>query len=92
MQALIPRDDADSHSAILEVRAGKFRRSRAPTYHPPTHPSCIPSGAGGKEASIFAAEIFQMYQKFAALQQWKFEVLEVDASDTGGYKVGPPGQ
>lgn len=29
-----------------------------------------------------------MYQRFAAYQQWKFEVLEIDASDTGGYKVG----
>ena len=28
-----------------------------------------------------------MYQRFAAYQEWKFEVLEVDASDTGGYKV-----
>lgn len=29
-----------------------------------------------------------MYQKFSAYKQWKFEVLEVDISEVGGYKVG----
>lgn len=45
------------------------------------------SGVGGKEASLFTADIFQMYQKFCYYKQWKFEVLEASANETGGLKV-----
>ena len=48
-----------------------------------------PSGAGGKEASLFTAEIFLMYQKFSAFKQWKFDIFEEDITDGGGLKVGP---
>lgn len=46
----------------------------------------VRAGAGGKEASLFAAEVFQMYQKFSVYKDWKFEVLETDISDGGGFK------
>lgn len=51
------------------------------------HVTTSHSGAGGKEASLFAAEIFQMYQKFSAYKQWKFEMLEADVGDSGGFKA-----
>lgn len=44
-------------------------------------------GAGGKEAALFTADIFHMYQKFAVFKQWIFETLELSASDSGGLKV-----
>ena len=45
------------------------------------------TGAGGKEAALFTAEVFHMYQSYSAYRQWEFEVLTVDTSDGGGYRV-----
>jgi peptide chain release factor 1 len=64
--ALLPKDDADDRSAILEIRPA----------------------AGGDEASLFAAELFDMYQKYAGLRGWRFEVLEYDDTGLGGMKGG----
>lgn len=46
------------------------------------------SGAGGKEAALFTADVFYMYQKFAAFKQWMFETLEMATNESGGLKVG----
>ena len=61
---LLPKDEADARSAILEVRPA----------------------AGGDEAGLFAAELFGMYQKYAAAKGWRTEVLEYDATELGGIK------
>jgi peptide chain release factor 1 len=42
--------------------------------------------AGGDEAALFAAELFGAYQRYAARQGWRFEVLDYDESDLGGVK------
>ena len=62
--ALLPRDEADDRSAILEIRPA----------------------AGGDEAGLFAAELFAMYQKYAATRTWRFEVMDYDDSGLGGIK------
>ena len=62
--AMLPRDSADSRSAMLEVRAG----------------------TGGDEAALFAADLLRMYERFAAEQGWRFELVSVNASDIGGFK------
>ncbi len=62
--ALLPRDEADARSAILEVRPA----------------------AGGDEAGLFAAELFGMYQKYAAAKGWRVEVLEYADNELGGIK------
>ena len=62
--AMLPRDSADSRSAMLEVRAG----------------------TGGDEAALFAAELLRMYERFAADQGWRFEMVSANASDIGGFK------
>jgi peptide chain release factor 1 len=64
--ALLPKDEMDDRSAILEIRPA----------------------AGGDEAGLFAAELFQAYQKYAGLQGWKFEVMEYGESELGGLKEG----
>jgi peptide chain release factor 1 len=46
----------------------------------------IRAGTGGEEASLFAAELFRMYTRFAERQGWRFDVLSVSESDTGGCK------
>ena len=62
--ALLPKDEADDRSAILEIRPA----------------------AGGDEAALFAAELFAMYQKYAGLRGWRFEVMEYDDTGIGGVK------
>lgn len=46
----------------------------------------IRAGTGGDEASLFAAEILRMYQRFAERMGWKFEVMEASESGIGGIK------
>jgi peptide chain release factor 1 len=46
----------------------------------------VRAGTGGQEASLFAGELFKMYNKFALLQGWKWEELSVSKTDIGGFK------
>jgi peptide chain release factor 1 len=46
----------------------------------------IRAGTGGDEASLFAAEVFRMYMRFAEQKRWKVEVLSLSESGIGGYK------
>jgi peptide chain release factor 1 len=46
----------------------------------------IRAGAGGDEAALFASQLFRMYEKYAALQGWRFEVLSISDTGLGGYK------
>jgi peptide chain release factor 1 len=62
--ALLPKDEADARSAILEIRPA----------------------AGGDEAGLFAAQLFAMYQKYAQLRGWRFEILEYADTELGGVK------
>src|SRR6185437_9555685 len=46
----------------------------------------IRAGTGGDEASLFAAEVFRMYSRYAELRRWKVEVLSSSESSVGGLK------
>jgi peptide chain release factor 1 len=46
----------------------------------------IRAGTGGDEASLFAGDLFRMYERYAAKQGWKVEVLEASEGTMGGYK------
>ncbi|MBI4889348.1 MAG: peptide chain release factor 1 [Acidobacteria bacterium] len=46
----------------------------------------IRAGAGGDEASLFAAEIFRMYTRYAESLRWKVEVTSMSESGAGGAK------
>ena len=61
---LLPRDEADSRNAILEIRPG----------------------TGGDEAGLFAGDLLGMYRRFAEMQGWKFETIEMTENDVGGLK------
>lgn len=61
---LLPRDEDDDASVILEVRAG----------------------TGGDEASLFAGDLFRMYQRYAATRGWRVEVDSASEGEVGGYK------
>lgn len=62
--ALIPKDEADTKNAILEIRAG----------------------TGGDEAALFASDLFNMYQRYAAIRGWRFEIMDLSENDLGGYR------
>ena len=61
---LLPKDDADSKNAIIEIRAG----------------------TGGLEASLFASDLFKMYEKVSNKKKWKLEIISISKSDAGGLK------
>ena len=46
----------------------------------------IRAGAGGDEASIFAAELFRMYSRYAQLKRWNVEIISTSESIGGGIK------
>ena len=46
----------------------------------------VRAGTGGDEAALFAANLFSMYQRYAAKHGWRFEVMEVSETGIGGYK------
>ena len=61
---LLPKDEADSKNAIIEIRAG----------------------TGGLEASLFANDLFKMYEKISNKKRWIIEVISISKSDAGGLK------
>ncbi len=46
----------------------------------------VRAGTGGDEAALFAAVLFEMYQRYSQKQGWKFEILDADENGLGGYK------
>jgi peptide chain release factor 1 len=46
----------------------------------------VRAGTGGEEAALFAADLFRMYQRYAALRGWRFELLELSETGIGGFK------
>jgi peptide chain release factor 1 len=46
----------------------------------------IRAGTGGDEAALFAGDLFRMYERYAAKQGWKVEVISASEGSMGGYK------
>lgn len=46
----------------------------------------IRAGAGGDEAALFAAEMFSVYQHYAAKRGWRFEIMDINDTGIGGFK------
>jgi peptide chain release factor 1 len=46
----------------------------------------IRAGTGGDEASLFAGDLFRMYERYAAKQGWKVELISASEGAVGGYK------
>ena len=61
---LLPKDEADTKNAMIEIRAG----------------------TGGLEASLFASDLFKMYEKVSHKKKWLMEVISISKSDAGGLK------
>ena len=61
---LLPKDEADTKNAIIEIRAG----------------------TGGLEASLFASDLFKMYEKVSQKKKWSLEIISISKSEAGGLK------
>ena len=48
----------------------------------------IRPAAGGDEAALFAAELFDLYRRYAELKGWRFTVMDYDESELGGLRCG----
>ena len=46
----------------------------------------IRAGTGGDEAALFAGDLFRMYERYAATQGWKVEIVTASEGSMGGYK------
>lgn len=46
----------------------------------------IRAGAGGDEAGIFAGDLYRMYQRFAEIQKWTWDIISFSEATAGGYK------
>jgi peptide chain release factor 1 len=46
----------------------------------------IRAGTGGDEAALFAGDLFRMYERYAAKQGWKVEIISASEGTVGGYK------
>ena len=46
----------------------------------------VRAGTGGEEAALFAAVLFRMYQRYAGVRGWRFDVLDVSETGLGGIK------
>ena len=46
----------------------------------------IRAGTGGDEASLFAGDLYRMYERYAALQGWQIELISASDGTVGGYK------
>lgn len=44
------------------------------------------AGTGGEEAALFAAQLFQMYRRYAAIQGWRFEIMGLSSTCLSGIK------
>jgi peptide chain release factor 1 len=46
----------------------------------------VRAGTGGDEASLFAGDLFRMYQRYASAQGWKVDIESLSEGEMGGYK------
>jgi peptide chain release factor 1 len=46
----------------------------------------IRGGTGGGEAALFARDLYEMYRRFAERMRWKFEILDLEATELGGFR------
>jgi peptide chain release factor 1 len=46
----------------------------------------VRAGTGGDEASLFASELFKMYERYCEMKNWKCEILSLSKNEVGGFK------
>jgi peptide chain release factor 1 len=79
-------DELEHTTADLAMVKEKLTTSLRPR-HPQAHLPCVMEfkrGVGGDDAAIFTADLYKMYEKFANLKGWKWEVLSYSPHEGAG--------
>ncbi len=83
---------AEHEKSVLEIKektlAMEFNALMAEP-DPDLNKNCmieIRGGTGGQEASLFAADLYRMYTKYAASKGWDVELMSISPTDLGGIK------
>jgi peptide chain release factor 1 len=79
----IARLEAEERRLSLEVQRGVLPPNPTDSRNTIVE---IRAGAGGTESSLFAADLYRMYLRYADSQRWKVETLDSSPSDLGGFK------
>jgi peptide chain release factor 1 len=83
---------ADAEKPALQARKDKLERqiqlALIPKDAMDDHNAIleIRAGTGGDEAALFAGDLFRMYERYAAQQGWKTEILSMSEGSKGGFK------
>jgi peptide chain release factor 1 len=83
---------ADSEKPALQARSDKLEHqiqlALIPKDAMDDHDAIleIRAGTGGDEAALFAGDLFRMYERYAAQQGWKTEILSISEGSKGGFK------
>jgi len=86
------RDMASSERLVLEPRRAALERQIKLALVPKDAMDErnvileIRAGTGGDEAALFAGDLFRMYERYAAKQGWKVEIVSASEGSAGGYK------
>lgn len=82
------RDDIKNYETSLEQDQARLEELLIPRDPTDDKPAIIEirAGAGGDEASLFAGELFRMYQHYAEKHGLKVELISKNENDTGGMK------
>jgi len=86
------RELADEEIARLKVELPEAERALSiamlPRDSADSRPAMleIRAGTGGDEAALFAADLYRMYERYAAEQGWRVELVSANASEIGGFK------
>jgi peptide chain release factor 1 len=84
----LAKQELDQLLAEREVMEEKIKLLLVPP-DPTDSKNCIVelrAGSGGDEASIFAGDLYKMYEKFAEINKWKLEIIDFNPGTNGGFK------
>jgi peptide chain release factor 1 len=84
----LAQDEKEQLTARVAELEGQLRRELTPK-DPNDERNVvleIRAGTGGDEATLFAAELFRMYSRYAETQKWRVEVIDLSESEAGGIK------
>ncbi|MDX2222160.1 MAG: PCRF domain-containing protein, partial [Rhodospirillaceae bacterium] len=79
----VRRLEAEVEARTLDVRLALIPKDEADARNVILE---VRAGTGGEEAALFAADLFRMYERYAAARNWSFEVLDLSDTGLGGLK------
>ena len=81
----VEMEELDARREVLEARLRDLLLPRDPDDDRDVILE-VKAGEGGEESALFAGDLLRMYQRYAERRGWRFEVLDAQESDLGGYK------